>query len=203
MKTSEQMKKRRREKVFKGPMAPRAKMPGVNVTVLQNTLFGESYYPEYFHTFRKSAELMKIFKILVNKPHYWQDGISYVMDVRDKIDMIFGAKTRKILTYKACQDFYINAGEINDLEDNIPPELAIDDIRQVYKNDLVLMRIDKDLAYNPELKCDIQILSNGLFQDTDEDFRAIILDREDFIAIRHNLKIVDLDGLNDETEAFT
>lgn len=194
--------KKHKKKVFIKPMAPRAKMPGLNVTKLQTTLFGETVYPEYFHTFRKSAELMKIFKILVNKPQYWQDGISYVMDIRDKIDLIFGAKERRILTYKACNNFYINVGEINDIEDNIPPETTSENIRQVFENDLILVRVDKASSYNTELKCDIQVLSNGLFQDTDEDFRCLLLDREDFLTIRHNLKVVDLDGLKDETEAF-
>ena len=187
-------RKRLHPKKLKTPKAPRAKMEGLNVKVLQDALWTGREYPEYFNSYRTSAEPLKIFKILVNKPTYWQDGLVYSADPVEKLHVVFGTDYRYIFTYIAIEDFVLTAGEINEIEP-IPANFPPSKLRRVYKDDTLLIRVDKR---DIELKIELQVLTSGLFQDCSDDFRNFKLDSSDLVHFRKHLKLVDNDGVEEK-----
>lgn len=183
-------------KKLKTPKAPRAKMEGVNVKILQDALWTGQEYPEYFNSYRMSAELIKIFKILVNKPTYWHDGLIFnVTDPVEKLHVVFGTDYRHIFTYIAVEDFTLTCGEIVEKLEAIPANYAPSKLRRIYKDDLILIRVDKR---DEDLKMDLQVLTSGLFQDTSDDFRNFKLDSSDLVYFRKYLKLVDNDGVKEK-----
>lgn len=178
----------------KSPKAPRAKMEGLNVKLLQDSLFKNKEYPKYFNSFRTSPELLKIFKILVNRPAFWQDGLLLSFTPEDKLYNVFGADYRYIFSYRAVEDFTLTCGLVNEIEPiphNFPPQK----LRKVYAGDLILIRVDKR---SEEMKLDLQILTKGLFQDTSDDFRNFIIDTNDLTTFRKYIKLIDTDGIREE-----
>lgn len=177
------------------PKAPRAKMEGLNVKALQDSIWLDREYPIYFRSYRTSKELIKIFKLLVFIPALWHDGIVYETSPEEKLHTVFGTDSRHIFTYKAVQDFTLNVGEINEKLEQIPPEFTPTKLRKIYKDDLILIRVD---TRDEELKVDLQVLTCGLFQDTSDDFRNFRIDTSDLTSFRKYLKLVDKDGIEEE-----
>lgn len=178
-------KKRRRYDPNK-PRQPRGKLE-INVGLLQDLLWKHRQYPPYFDRYRYSPELMKIFKILVDKPSFWENGIQYNFPPDDKLYLVFGSEHRRIVTYKAECDFMFNLGYLWDTDESLLPT-KLEKARQVYKNDLLLLRVDDR---NDNESADIQILSHGLFQDLTEDYKVFTINKYDMKQIRSNLKLVE------------
>jgi hypothetical protein len=186
-------RKRLHPKKAKTPKSPRAKMEGLAVRTLQDALWKGRDYPKYFYKYAHSAELIKIFKIMVNRPAYWQDGLIYEMAPHDKLHHVFGTDSRFIFTYEVMEDFILKVGEINEIEP-IPADYPPSKLRKLYRGDIVLIRVDKR---DPDLKMDMQVLTCGLFQDLSDDFRNFRLDSSDIAQFRKHLKLVDSDGIKE------
>lgn len=174
-------------------------MLGINIKKLQDFLFDtDKGLPSYFKSFKRSPDLMKIFKILIQEPKIIHNGIEYKMGIDEKINFIFGTGHRHILTYKASQKFHISIGELVDTDDScvIPPWISMEELRTVQEGDLVLVRFDKKDSSEGML-LEIQVLTCGLFQSTEDDFRQFRVDREDFF--NYYRKYLELKDLGDDT----
>lgn len=174
---------------------PKAKMEGINVKALQDILFSKREYPEYFYKYSDSKELMMIFKLMVVQPTAWEDGLAHRLDIKDKLNHVFGTDYRRIYTYKVVESFKLIAGELIEPESR-PEEQTTHKLRALYKGDIVLIRVD---TRDEDLKADMQILTSGTFQDTSDDNRNFKIDIEDIKQFRDKLKIVDKDGNEHET----
>lgn len=181
--------------IKKTPKAPRAKMEGLAVKALQDALWPNRPFPKYMNKFAASAELMKVFKLLVHLPKHWENGLIYeTIDIRDKLDHVFGIEYRHIFTYEVMEDFVLRVGEIQYNED-MPEGMTPTKLRAAYKGDIVLIRVD---TRDEDLVVDLQILTSGIFQDTSDDFRNFKIDTIDIAQFRKYLKLVDKDGQDEE-----
>lgn len=177
---------------------PKAKMEGINIKSLQDLFFLGKEYPNYFYKYIESKELMMIFKLLVQQPAAWEDGLEYSfnqLNINEKLNNVFGVSSRFIYTYEVIEDFMLNVGEVSYLEP-LPENQTPHKIRRLYKGDIVLIRVD---TRDEDLTADLQVLTSGLFQDTSDDFRNFKIDIEDIKQFRSKLKLVDKDGNNEES----
>lgn len=171
---------------------PKAKL-SLAVTTLQENLFRLKKFPKYFMSFRYSPDLMKVYKLLIDKPKAWGNNLKYEVDAEEKVHLVFGTDYRNIYTYEVTEDFYLNIGEFKNQEQiaGIDFQKAA---RQLRAGDTLLVRKD---TRDEELKIDIQILTKGLFQDSTEDWKVLIADTQDLGYIRQYIKLVDSDGVNE------
>jgi hypothetical protein len=167
------------------PRQPRGKL-GINVGLLQQLLWKGKQYPAVLERYRYSPELMKIFKILVNQPSFFHEGIKYDFSPDDKLALVFGEGHRHIYTYKATEDFYMDLGILWDTDESLSEPL-IDKARDVRVNDILLLRVDNR---NNSDTVDLQVLSASILQDNSEDYKVFTLNKSDFVRIRSKLKFV-------------
>lgn len=172
---------------------PKAQL-SLSITNLQNFLWLHKKFPKYFSGYRHSKELMKIYKILIDRPKVWENKIEYEkLEPEEKLHLVFGTDYRHIYTYKAIQNFTLNVGEIKNPELIASIEL-IKAARDIREGDTILIRRD---TRDEDLKIDLQILSGGLFQDSTEDWKVFTLDTIDLKEIRKFIKLVDDDGIKE------
>lgn len=183
----------RRGTIRRKTRAPRARLEqGISSSDIQDILWFNRLYPAYFPTYKFSADLMKIYKLLVNDPELWQEGLTYKINPADKVHLIFGTSFRHIYTYKATESFSLAVGT---LVGELPPNYTVSKARAIVEGDTILIRRD---TRDQELKIEMQILSSGIFQDSSEDFRQFILNTSDLAAVRKHLKLIDNDGLKEQ-----
>jgi len=171
---------------------PKAQL-SLAITKLQNLAWLNRSYPKYFSPYRSSPELMKIYKLFIDRPSVWENNIKYDLNPEEKLHLIFGTDFRHIYTYEVTEDFTLSFGEFKFKEDILDSEL-INMARQFKQGDIVLIRKD---TRDEDLKVDIQVLSEGLFQDSTEDWKVFTIDTVDLKHIRKYLKLVDSDGMNE------
>lgn len=162
-------------------------------SVIQKILWENKVYPKKFAPFVHSAELMRIYKILIDLTRTWQDGMEYDLNPYEKLGLVFGVNHRAIYTYQVTDDFYLNIGEFSDKTLSISKDDATM-ARSLRMGDIVLIRYDNR---DPELKVDMQILTAGLFQDDTEDWKCFTFDSIDFKLIRPYLKLIDSEGVHE------
>lgn len=189
MKRTPQLKKRKARR-----KAPRARLTGLSVTQLQKLLWIKREYPEYFRSFKASPELMNIYRILVDKPKTWQDNLQYWPDPAEKLHLVFGTDYRHIFSYRAVEQFKLEFGELS-FPTKLPSDQTVNSAREVYPGYLILVRYD---TRDEDMKIELQILSNGLLQDSSEDYKVFNMDTVDFPKIRKYLKLIDSDGVTHE-----
>jgi len=163
------------------------------VPSLQEILFEGRRFPKYFSAYRYSAELMKIYKILVDMPAAWENKVKYELNPEEKLHLVFGTDYRHIYTYKVIENFYLELGEFKNQNEiaGIEFQRAARDLKV---GDIVLVRKD---TRDEDLKIDVQILTQGLFQDSTEDWKVLTMDTLDLGYIRKFLKLVDSDGMRE------
>lgn len=171
---------------------PKAQLT-IAVQKLQNLLWLHRNYPKYFLSFKASKELMKIYKILIDRPSVWENKIKYELNPEEKLHLVFGTDYRNIYVYKVIEDFTLSLGEFK-FKDEILDSNLLDLARQLRVGDVVLIRKD---TRDEDLKIDLQILTKGIFQDDSEDWKVFTLDTVDLKHIRKYLKLVDSDGVNE------
>ena len=174
------------------PRKPRGKLD-INVSLLQGQLWEGRKYPSTYEKFRHSPDLMKIYKILVNKPTFWQDGIKYTFSAADKVHLVFGEGYRDILVYKACEDFNLEQGILWDTDEALAAD-KIKTARQVYVNDTILVRRDSRDRLG---QMDVQVLSAGLLQDTSEDYKIFTMNNFDLKYFRDKITLIEGSEFNE------
>lgn len=176
---------------------PEQQVPKAHLTVavpkLQEILFEGRDYPRYFAPYRYSAELMKIYKILVDSPSVWENSIKYELNPEEKLHLVFGTDYRHIYTYEVIEEFFLNFGEFKNQNEIAGIEFQRA-ARTLRVGDQLLIRKD---TRDEELKVDVQILTGGLFQDFTEDWKVLTMDTIDVGHIRKYLKLIDSDGMNE------
>lgn len=180
------------KKSLKIVKTPKAQL-SVSVPRLQELLWHKRKFPRYFSKYRYSADLMKIYKVLIDRPKAWENKVQYELSPEEKLHHVFGTDFRHIYTYKAIEDFTLIVGEIKNPDQLASPGL-VQDARQIRAGDTMLIRKD---TRDEELKVDLQILSEGLFQDSSEDWKVFTLDTVDLKTIRQSIKLVDSDGIRE------
>lgn len=177
------------------PKSPKAKMEGLPVQALQQYLWSNRDYPQYFEKFYRSKELLRIYKLLIHQPAAWENGLKYEIDPVEKLHLVFGTDYRHIFTYEVIQDFDLKVGEYNPAPQQPPANISIKELRRLYKGDIVLIRVD---TRDEDLKVDLQVLTSGLFQDGSDDFRNFRVDTIDIASFRRYLKLKDSDGIEEK-----
>jgi len=172
---------------------PKAQL-SLSVSRLQELLWLNREFPKYFNSFRASPELMKIYKVLIDIPRVWENQIRYDLEPEEKLHLVFGTDYRHIYTYTVTEDFTLNVGKIKNSSE-ITDISLINAARQIKAGDTVLIRRD---TRDEDLTVDLQILSQGLFQDSSEDWKVFELDTVDLKHIRKYLNLVDQDGMHEQ-----
>ena len=144
---------------------------------LERFLFPEGL-PNYFPRLNKSPELLTIFHLLFSLGYDEEiaamDGYdlatSSSIGLEDRMRLIIGADTRQILTYKCVQDFVLSGMEFTPMAE-IPLYQTVLKAREVRKGDLLLIRRDEKTLRERGV-AELQILTNGLFNSSDDDWRV-------------------------------
>ena len=78
---------------------PKAQL-SVSVPRLQELLWHKRKFP-LLSKYRYSADLMKIYKILIDRPKAWENKVQYELSPEEKLHHVFGTDFRHIYTYKS------------------------------------------------------------------------------------------------------
>jgi len=143
-------------------------------------------YPKYFLPYKKSPELMTILHTLFSFAYgesikrelteldegdlFQTNPLSRNKSVEARINDIFGTECRKVISYKAICDFTIVELDFTPMAE-VPLYQTPEKARKVYKGDLLLVRIDRD-DVDTYGSCELQVLTSGLFNSADDDFRC-------------------------------
>lgn len=155
----------------------RSVLKGSAPALLENFLFPEGL-PEYFPSFRDSPELLTIFHLLFSLGYNSEvaalDGFDIAADtsgaLEERMRLIIGADTRSLLTYKCFQDFRLIGMEFTPMAE-LPLYQTPSKAREVKKGDLLIIRRDTEI-FNRRGTAELQILTNGLFNSVDDDWRV-------------------------------
>lgn len=149
---------------------------GSSPMLLQEFLFPEGL-PKYFPKFKNSPELLTIFHLLFSLGYNSEvaafDGFeiaeSTSATLEERMRLIIGAETRTLLTYKCFKNFTIEGMEFTPMAE-LPLYQTPAKAREVKVGDLLIVRKDTEI-FNRRGTAELQILTNGLFNSVDDDWR--------------------------------
>lgn len=144
---------------------------------LESFLFPEGI-PEYFPKLKDSPELLTIFHLLFSLGYNSEvasfDGYEIAANseagLEERMRMIIGADTRDIMTFKCSKDFTLVGMEFTPMAE-LPLYQTPAKAREVKKGDLILIRRDSNII-KASGTAELQVLTNGLFNSSDDDWRV-------------------------------
>ena len=164
------------KKIVKKDIARSVLKDGTSPTMLQDFLFPEGL-PKYFPKFKDSPELLTIFHLLFSLGYNSEvatfDGFEIAKGasatLEERMRLIIGADTRTLLTYKCFKDFKIEGMEFTPMAE-LPIYQTPAKAREVKVGDLLIIRKDNEI-FSKRGTAELQILTNGLFNSADDDWR--------------------------------
>ena len=143
---------------------------------LEAFLFVEGI-PEYFPKLKDSPELLTIFHLLFSLGYNseiaafdgYEIAASSEAGLEERMRMIIGADTRDIMTFKCTKDFTLVGMEFTPMAE-LPLYQTPTKAREVKKGDLLLVRRDTEII-KASGTAELQVLTNGLFNSSDDDWR--------------------------------
>lgn len=122
--------------------------------------------------------------------------------IEEYIREVFGTKTRDVVRYSANEDFILKVGNFAPMAE-IPIGQTEIKARKIILGDTILIRYDAARPVH-EPHYDLQILSAGLFNSFDEDWRIFTLTERDLASILHliNQETRVLDGVGFTVQEF-
>lgn len=143
---------------------------------LEAFLFPEGI-PEYFPKLKDSPELLTIFHLLFSLGYNseiaafdgYEIAASSEAGLEERMRMIIGADTRDIMTFKCTKDFTLVGMEFTPMAE-LPLYQTPTKAREVKKGDLLLVRRDTEII-KASGTAELQVLTNGLFNSSDDDWR--------------------------------
>lgn len=182
------MTKKYTNKITRPNVIRRTVLPGDYPSKLESFLFPEGL-PEYLPKFKSSPELMTIFHILfsigynseVNSMDGFETAEVTTGSLEERMRLIIGADTRIITTYKCHTDFILNGMEFTPMAE-LPLYQTPTKARDIRTGDLLLIRRD-EMTLKQQGVVELQILTNGLFNSSDDDWRVFTGNQVDIIQI--------------------
>lgn len=163
-------------------------LPGESPGILEEFLFPEGL-PEYLPKLKNSPELLTIFHLLfslgynsgIGRMDGFEAAESTTGTLEERMRLIIGADTRSIISYKCHTNFKIEGMEHTPMAE-LPLYQTPIKARDVRIGDLLLIRRDETTVKQQGV-VELQILTNGFFNSSDDDWRIFTGNQVDTMQI--------------------